>query len=95
MKDIDTAALIGLGALAAGLGVWALTSKPASNPTESDLKKTAVVETYHMVTPTGRHIRMATRVRFADGVVIDFVDKMGKRDAIEQAFVHRARLGKK
>ena len=94
-------ALIALGATAAGLGAWALTSKltakPAANPTESDLERTAVVDTYRLVTPEGHHIRMATRVRFSDGFIVEFIDKMSKRSAIEQALWHRERerLGKK
>lgn len=44
-----------------------------------------VVETYRMVTPSGRPIRQATRVRFPDGRVVAFMDKMPKGEAIKQA----------
>lgn len=52
------------------------------------------VETYRLVTTTGRHIRMATRVTFADGLVVKFMDKMGNKEAIRQAELYRVREGK-
>lgn len=51
----------------------------AANPT------VPVVETYRMVTPSGRPIRQATRVRFPDGRVVSFMDKVPKGEAIKQA----------
>jgi hypothetical protein len=43
------------------------------------------VETYTIAAGTGRRIRKATRVRFDDGTLIEFMEKMGKRKAIRQA----------
>jgi hypothetical protein len=45
----------------------------------------ATVETYRLRASNGRHIRMATRVRFPNGQVVSFLDKMPKREAIRQA----------
>jgi hypothetical protein len=46
---------------------------------------TATVESYNLQASNGRHIRTATRVRFADGRVVSFTEKMSKREALRQA----------
>ena len=43
------------------------------------------VETYRLTAANGRHIRMATRVRFPDGEVVAFLERLGKRRAIAEA----------
>jgi hypothetical protein len=49
------------------------------------------VELYQQVTKAGRHIRMATEVTFPDGMVVRFMDRLSKREAVRQAQEHRAR----
>lgn len=49
------------------------------------------VSTYNLQTKTGRHIRKATRVTFADGTVVNFMEKMSKGEAIKQAEARRNR----
>jgi hypothetical protein len=44
-----------------------------------------IVGTFAQQTSTGRHVRMATLVRFADGRVVRFMDRLGKRAAVLQA----------
>jgi hypothetical protein len=44
-----------------------------------------IVGTFAQQTATGRHVRMATLVRFADGRVVRFMDRIGKRAAVIQA----------
>ena len=58
---------------------------------EQGIPAISAVETYSLRTTTGRHIRKATRVRFADGVVVSFIERMSKRDAIRQAPLHYRR----
>ena len=41
--------------------------------------------TYRLAARNGRHIRMATKVTYADGREVRFMEKMGKREAIRQA----------
>lgn len=48
----------------------------------------AAVETYNLCTASGRPIRKATRVRFEDGVVVSFIEKLSQREAIRQAPQH-------
>lgn len=47
--------------------------------------KGLIVEDYRLTAKNGRHIRMATQVRFQSGRVIKFLDKLTHRDAIVQA----------
>lgn len=47
------------------------------------------VDTYTLTAPNGRHIRKATRVVFADGHAVDFMERMSRRDAIQQATAAR------
>jgi hypothetical protein len=47
--------------------------------------ETATVEDYTIYTATGRRVRTATKVTFADGEVIRFTERMGKREALRQA----------
>ena len=49
------------------------------------------VETYNLHAANGRHIRKATRVRFADGQSIAFTERLSKREAIRQALIERQR----
>jgi predicted nucleic acid-binding protein len=51
----------------------------------------AKVETYRLTAANGRHIRMATRVVLANGEVINFIDRMSKRDALRNAEFELAR----
>jgi len=44
---------------------------------------------YQLVTPDGRPVRKATKVRFPDGYVIKFIDKLPSKEAIKQAKRHR------
>jgi hypothetical protein len=43
------------------------------------------VETYLMRTASGRPIRQATLVRFDNGRVVQFTERMSKREAVRQA----------
>ena len=44
------------------------------------------VRTYRIVTPKGKHIRMATKViRHYDGREVRFTEKLGKKEAIKNA----------
>lgn len=43
------------------------------------------VTTYNLTASNGRHIRKATKVTFADGREIRFMDLMSKREALRQA----------
>jgi hypothetical protein len=52
------------------------------------------VETYNLTARNGCHIRMATKVVFADGREVKFLDRMGKAEAIRQAEMHLAREAK-
>jgi ABC-type Zn2+ transport system substrate-binding protein/surface adhesin len=45
----------------------------------------ATVETYNLKASNGRHIRKATKVTFADGRTVSFIEKMSKQRAIQQA----------
>lgn len=45
----------------------------------------ATVETYNLVAANGRHIRKATRVRYSDGRVVAFTEKLTRREALIQA----------
>jgi hypothetical protein len=47
--------------------------------------RTATVETYKMFASNGRYIRQATLVRYNDGTVVEFTEKMTKREALKQA----------
>jgi hypothetical protein len=49
-----------------------------------------VVFTYDLKASNGRHIRMATGVRFADGHTIRFMERMPKRAAIAAGWRARA-----
>jgi hypothetical protein len=46
---------------------------------------TATVKSYNLQASNGRHIRVATKVVFADGREIRFIEKMSKRDALRNA----------
>ena len=50
------------------------------------------VETYQLVAGNGRPIRKATRVRFADGRVVSFIERLSKREAVRQAQLELDRL---
>jgi hypothetical protein len=43
------------------------------------------IGTYRLITPKGRHIRIATKVILPDGREIRFMDKLSKKEAIRQA----------
>lgn len=45
----------------------------------------ATVEAYRLVASTGRPVRVATLVRLADGSVIRFTERMGRREALRNA----------
>ena len=49
------------------------------------------VETYNLQNSKGKHIRKATRVIFDDHKQINFIEKLGKKDAIVQALKLRNR----
>jgi hypothetical protein len=53
--------------------------------------ETAKVETYTLTASNGRKIRQATRVVFADGQVVAFVERMSRREALRQAAAHKER----
>jgi hypothetical protein len=53
------------------------------------------IKTYQLIAPTGRPVRKATMVRFADGHVIKFIGRMTNREAREQAVQHRIREANK
>lgn len=44
-----------------------------------------IVKTYALKASNGRHIRMATKVVLPDGQEVRFIDKMSKKEAIENA----------
>jgi hypothetical protein len=46
---------------------------------------TATVESYILQASNGRRIRTATKVVFADGREIRFIEKMSKRQALKSA----------
>jgi hypothetical protein len=48
------------------------------------------VTNFKMQTATGRRVRTATSVECPDGTTINFMEKLGKRDAIRQAELVRA-----
>lgn len=48
----------------------------------------AKVETVRLVAGNGNHIRLATRVVFADGRSVTFTERMSKREALKQAALH-------
>ena len=43
------------------------------------------VETYKLTAGNGKHIRLATKVTRDDGTEIKFMEKLSKKEAIEQA----------
>lgn len=45
----------------------------------------ARVETYKLTASGGKHIRTATKVTFANGRVIEFTERISKREALRQA----------
>ena len=49
--------------------------------------ETIKVETYSMksLSGNGRHVRMATRVIFENGTIVEFIEKLSKKEAIKQA----------
>lgn len=49
----------------------------------------ATVSTYRLQASNGRHIRIATKVVFADGFTVRFIDRMPKGEAIRQAAAQR------
>jgi hypothetical protein len=49
------------------------------------------VELFRMVAANGRHIRMATKVTFADGTVVKFMERLPKGEAVRQAMQQRAK----
>jgi hypothetical protein len=51
----------------------------------ADVQTTATVENYKLAAANGRHIRVATRVKYSDGRVVAFIEKMSKREALRQA----------
>jgi hypothetical protein len=51
----------------------------------------ATASTYRLTAANGRHIRIATKVVFADGRVIRFIERMPKGEAIRQATELRAK----
>lgn len=53
--------------------------------------ETATVEDYTIYSTTGRRIRTATKVTFANGEVIRFIERMTKREALRQARMEVAR----
>ena len=52
--------------------------------TTADLLKNAKAEDYKLYLG-GRYIRIATRVRLADGRTIDYIDRLPKRVALRMA----------
>lgn len=52
---------------------------------------TATIQTYNLLAQTGRHVRKATKVIFADGYVVKFIELMTKRAALAQAIEYRNR----
>lgn len=52
----------------------------------------ATVSTYNLKASNGRHIRKATKVTFADGSVVGFMERLTKKQAIVQAREERARI---
>jgi hypothetical protein len=57
------------------------------NPTQTAPR----VEAFLLVAQNGRPIRRSTRVVFADGEVVSFLDPLSRRAAIAQATAIRAR----
>jgi hydrogenase maturation factor len=53
------------------------------------MANTPRVETYNLVTRSGRHIRQATKVTLEDGYSVKFIEKLGKHAAITAARRHR------
>ena len=53
------------------------------------MTQTGTVEVYTLIAATGRKIRQATLVRFSDGSVVHFTEKMSKREALRQAEARR------
>lgn len=51
----------------------------------------AKVEAYRLIAANGRHIRMATQVTLPNGEVIQFIERMSKRDALRNAEFELAR----
>lgn len=43
------------------------------------------VEDYSLTTPSGRHIRIATKVTLPSGEVVRYTEHMSRREAIAQA----------
>jgi hypothetical protein len=58
-------------------------------------QQAAKVETYNLLSRDGKNIRQATKVAFPDGVVVKFIDKLPKKEAIKQALERRAGTGDK
>lgn len=78
------------------------TQKRLDKPLQSDIlcvrlitapepKMNATVQTYRLQASNGRHIRIATKVVFADGFVVRFIERMPKGAAIRQAEEVRAK----
>lgn len=52
---------------------------------------TATAETFDLFAANGRYIRKATRVRYADGRIVEFTERIPKGAALDQAAKFLAR----